>query len=186
MWFLRFWKKKKTIVFLWKLESLLHLTKFPSENFAAVHESPSVLPSVQLSGRGKGRYRHLLLNLDILMQPLLPRGYAILLLPFKLPVCWIQLDLKSVPWLLRWVTCYLLEGGIKNMGLKTILMPPPPSPERWLRLSSRWTNRTFWWCIKMRSRVGNIKKSQSRFMGLYACKIGNHFPLDWNFFFFWT
>lgn len=58
------------------------------------------------------------------MQPLLPRGYAILLLPFKLPVCWIQLDLKSVPWLLRWVTCYLLEGGIKNMGLKTILMPP--------------------------------------------------------------
>lgn len=88
-----------------------------------MHESPSVLPSVQL-WRGKGRYRHLLLNLDILMQPLLPRGYAILLLPFKLPVCWIQLDLKSVPWLLRWVTCYLLEGGIKNMGPKTILMPP--------------------------------------------------------------
>ena len=47
VWFLGFCKK--TIVFLGKSESLLHLTKFPSENFAAVHESPSVLPSVHSS-----------------------------------------------------------------------------------------------------------------------------------------
>lgn len=165
VWFLRFYKKLS--YFSEKSESLLHLTKFPPENFAAVHESPSVLPSVQLSsGGGKGRYRHLLLNLDILMQPLLPRGYAILLLPFKLPVCWIQLDLKSVPWLLRWVTCYLLEGGIKNMGLKTILMPPEKKGD--CALLSRWTNRTFWWCIKVRSRVGSIKNHKA---ALWACML---------------